>query len=307
MERVTKQYEGFVVTAASRGYVQRLNTAVRACKILPIVGESGCGKTRFLDWWLQVASSDAQFAGTQPIQPEEILLIEAAPALRSIVPMACVIFTKLLAALEGLEAGLLAQRRPQQGGRIRSWFTDRQLLSLVYEHVHPLFDQLQPQAVVVTNAHLLDDHALQLLLELRRSVRRGMARVPRCALILCGQSESSANTDSRLSKLMHAQSETRAAWPNHIHYQLMNTGEFGRAMLDIVQQNLQAAFAPDVDVRATLQLFGTWTHANWWLIDELTQTLDTALGPGREGTPRLLTNAVIANVQHAWLARNTST
>lgn len=303
---MAKQREAFVVTPTSKDNVHRLNKAVRECEVLPIIGESGCGKTRFLDWWWQSASSN-ELLSDIPVQPEEIILIEAELAPSSAVPMACVIFTKLLASLQELESALVQQRRLQPLGRIRSWITESQTLSLVYEHVHPLFEQLQPQAVVVTNAHLLDERSLNLLLELRRAARRGFALAPRCALILCAQIESSDKSGGRLSKIMNMNGETRAAWPDHIQYSLMKVGEFGTTMLTLVKENLHAEFASDVDVRATLQLFGRWTHANWWLIERLVAVLDTALGPVRESRPRIITTVVIANVQNTWLSRNTST
>ena len=141
-----KQREAFVVTPKSGERVRHLNTVVRDCDILPIVGGIGCGKNRFLNWWWQVACSESEYGGTQLVQSEEILFINAQLAPSGSVPMACVIFTKLLAALEELELALSQHRQPQIPGRLRSWITENQALSLIYEHVHPLFEQLQPQA-----------------------------------------------------------------------------------------------------------------------------------------------------------------
>ena len=78
------------------------------------------------------------------MQPEEILFINAQLAPSSAVPMTCVIFTKLLAALEELESTGLQYQRRRPRDRVRAWFTENQALSLIYEHVHPLFAQLQP-------------------------------------------------------------------------------------------------------------------------------------------------------------------
>ena len=181
------------------------------------------------------------------------------------------------------------------------------MLSLIYEHVHPLFEQLQPQAVVITNAHLLDKQTIELLLELRRPTRRGYSLIPRCALILCAQTPLGNDTDSQWSKLLNTVSETRAAWPNHLQYNSLTVNEFGIVMLTIVEENLNAKFASGLDPQTTLQLFGKWTHANWWLIEQLIIKLDTALGSMQQGKPRLVTQAVVEQVQKVWLERSQQT
>lgn len=152
----------------------------------------------------------------------------------------------------------------------------------------------------MTNAELLDERALQLLLELRRTIRRRYALVPRCALILCARVEAPSLEDSRVSKLLNKADETRAAWPDRVEYQPMSVAAFGSAMRTIIEQNLRAEFAEDVDARATLIQFGKWTHANWWLMTELVKKLDNALGPLRADTPRILTQTVIDKVQQIW-------
>ena len=78
-------------------------------------------------------------------------------------------------------------------------------------------------------------------------------------------------------------------------------------MLTIVEEDLNAKFASGLDPQTTLQLFGKWTHANWWLIEQLIIKLDTALESMQQGKPRLVTQAVVEQVQKVWLERSQQT
>jgi hypothetical protein len=77
------------------------------------------------------------------------------------------VFSKLWHGLLELDRAIYAGQRARPTGKTRSWFTEQQSLSLVYENVHPLADEINPQAFVLLNGEYLDKRALQYLLELR--------------------------------------------------------------------------------------------------------------------------------------------
>lgn len=300
MISISTQRDAFVPPAWHRERVQALNEAVLADEIVPITGASGSGKHRFLHWWWQTACADPRIVGTQSVQPEEIIFIKAQSLLRSGVPTISIIFTKLLGALQELDCLSTEHRLPHRSGPVRSWYSKRQLASLIHEVVFPLFAQIQPQAMVITNAQELDHETLSTLLDLRRMMRQGQQAKPLCALILCARVEEGTAEESPFYRLLQHEGETRAAWNAHMAITKMTVREFGETMRTIIKENLSATFAPNIDIRQALISFGTWTDANWWLIEQLTRKLDLALGPILPNQPRVITQDVLNQVQKIW-------
>ncbi|KAB8140070.1 hypothetical protein F8S13_25695 [Chloroflexia bacterium SDU3-3] len=292
--------DAFVVLPHHQERARLLNTAVLECAIVPIVGASGSGKTRFLHWWWQAACADQRMVGPTTVQPEEIIFIRAQSLGTSGIPILSVVLTQLFVALQELNCLLTEQRIPHRSGKPRSLYSKRQIASLLHEEIAPLFAEVQPQAIVITSAEVLDDETLTALLHLRRVVRRGYTYKPTCGLVLCARVEPEKIEDSRFSALLNRSPETRTAWPDHLTIDLMSVRECGLVLMKIIQEHLQATFAPDVDPRQTLITFGRWTDLNWWLVEQLVQKLDYVLGPIRGEQKRIITHEVVDKVQSLW-------
>jgi hypothetical protein len=99
-------------------------------------------------------------------------------------------------------------------------------VSLVYDFVHKLDDELQAQAYVLLNGEYLDSRALRYLLELCSPLHRGLPNVARRGLIICASVEPAAATDTKFGKMLHEIKELRAVWPNRLEIKQLDAEEF---------------------------------------------------------------------------------
>lgn len=309
--------EAFVTGPKTAERVQRLNKAVLDCEILPVVGVSGTGKDRFLDWWHQAGCADKRFAGDDLVSPHEIIMVEARPARATTISVSCLLMSSIWHALLELQRAREHGEPPRPVRAFRSLKTDRQLASLMDEGIAPLMRILDPQAIVVLDAHLLDSTALNHVLTFRRSPERGKPLVARRALILCGTEDVEARTTGKIGKLMEKTEQLRCAWYQRMVFPRLNeipkdehgndrddeATEFDEIMVRLLLQNLNANFGSEVDATQCLEDFATWTTANWHFMVELVTVLDTCLGPRRDGAPRQLTESVLTCVRKKWLER----
>lgn len=299
--------KAFITGPKTAERVQRLNTAVLDCEILPVVGETGTGKDRFLDWWWQQGCANAKFAGDMPINSDDIVLIRARAAQSTTIPVACFLMNALWHAL------LEGQRAREHGEptravhHLRALKTESHLVSLIDHAIAPLLDMLDPLAIVVLDAQLLDSTSINWLLDLRTPLRRGQPLIAERALMLCGTEDVHAKTLGRIGKLMDKTEELRQAWYRRLVFERMHTevtsDEFDRIMVRLIRHNLDAVFSDEASAAPYLEEFAAWTTTNWHLIDELANMLDRCLGPRREDGPRRLTEPVMACVREQWLKR----
>jgi hypothetical protein len=201
--------------------------------------------------------------------------------------------------------------RPVQNPR--SLKTDRQLVSLIDDAIAPLLDRLDPLAITVLDAHLLDSTALNWLLHLRAPPQRGKPLVARRALILCGTEDVNAKKTGPLGRLMEKTEQLRHAWYRKLVFRPLNeqaepangTGvtEFDQIMVRLLRQNLNAVFGDEVDAEQCLEDFATWSTASWHFIVDLVEILDQCLGPIRDSQPRQITASVMTCVKQTWVER----
>jgi hypothetical protein len=289
--------------AVSRGLA--LNETVRDAGITIMLGDEGAGKSRFLDWWWQVGASHQRVPDLLRVPPTDIVLINLAPSPGSSVSVSCVALSMIWSELRLLERAAGGGDAVRPVGRVRSLHTDAQFLSLFSDHVVPLMKELQPRAVVIGNAHYLDDRALHWLLLLRRYSEQGHALLPRHALILSARTVTGGEESGKFAHLMNGHDETKIAWSQKILLSPMPLAEFVMIIATLLRVNLNAVFGKDVDSNETTKsLFFEWTQANWWYIAELVRVLDQELGPGnKSGEPRVITSAVIDRLREGWVKR----
>jgi hypothetical protein len=298
------QRDAFILSSHMATRVKRLNQAVRDCELLFVLAPGGSGKDRFFDWWWQEGCSLPAIAGDRLVDPNEVILVALQPPPSRSVPPTCVAFIKIWHGLLELERAAANSQRPRPTGKPRSWFTEQQSLSLVYDYVAPLDDELKPQAFVLLNGEHLDRAALQYLLELRNPVQRGRPRTARRSLIICVSVDPATADDSRFAKMVSEVSELRAAWPNPLAIDLMDEVEFQEVMLRLVRENLQAVFAEDVDQDEVIQESAGWTQAEWRPIaTQLIPILDEELGPAKGEAARVLSKRVWERVGKRWEKR----
>jgi hypothetical protein len=309
--------EAFIMGPKTAERVQRLNAAVLEREILPVVGVSGTGKDRFLDWWWQQGCAQEKFAGTDLVSPEDILLVRARAVKNTSIPASCFLMNAIWHALLELQRARENGEQPRPVGNPRSLKTERQLVSLIDDMIMPLMDRLDPLAIGVLDAHLLDSTAINWLLALRAPLRRGRPPIARRALILCGTEDVEARTTGPLGKLMDKTEHLRRAWYHQLVFPRLNetpkdkdgkddeyaATEFDQIMARLLRQNLNAVFGADVDASQCLEDFARWTTANWHFMVDLVGILDECLGPQPERGPRILTAKVKECVSKKWVAR----
>ncbi|NNJ13094.1 hypothetical protein EKD04_022470 [Chloroflexales bacterium ZM16-3] len=283
---------------------RRLNQAVRNCELLFVLTPSGSGKDRFFDWWWQEGCAHPEIADNQPVNANDIILVSLTPPPSRSVPPTCVAFIKIWRGLQELDRATTAQERTRPTGKPRSWFTEQQSLSLVYDFALPLDDDLQPQAYVLLNGEYLDKAVWRYLLELQSPIQRGAPRLARRSLIICASVDPAAAEDSKFAKMISEVPELRAAWPRRMVIDLMDAAEFQEVLLRLVRQNLNAVFAEDVDQDEIIQEAANWTQGIWRLLTEqLIRIIDEELGPAKSDAPRVLTKAVWERVRKRWEKR----
>jgi hypothetical protein len=309
--------EAFITGPKTAERVQRLNAAALEREILPVVGISGTGKDRFLDWWWQQGCADKKFAGDDLVSPHDIIVVEARPARATTISVSCLLMNAIWHALLELQRARENGELPKPVREFRSLKTDRQLVSLMDDGIARLMRILDPLAIVVLDAHLLDSTALNHVLKFRMSPQRGKPLVARRALILCSTEDVEARTTGPLGKLMDKTEQLRRAWYYRLVFPRLNetpkdehgkddeqaATEFDQIMVRLLRQNLNAVFGADVDQVQCLEDFATWTTASWHFIVDLVGVLDVCLGPVRNEEPRQVTEAVMTCVKEKWLKR----
>lgn len=301
------QREAFVLSPNMPAWVKRLNQAVRDHELLPVLAPSGTGKDRLFDWWWQEGGARVDIAGERLINPDEVVLVRLVPPPSGRVVPTCVAFVKIWQALQELDYAKSTGRRANRASKPRSWYSEDHALSLVYDFVHVLDDELQPQAYVLLNGEYLDRRVLQYLLELCNPIRRGQPNTARRGLVICASVEPAVGGDSKFGKLVNEIKELRAVWPNRLEIKHMEANEFVPVMLTFIRRNLNAVFADNLDDAGRdelLQEAAAWTQAEWRLIaNQLVPLIDEELGPQKGHEPRVLTIKTWERVRKRWQQR----
>jgi hypothetical protein len=157
----------------------------------------------------------------------------------SSVPMTCVAFSMLWFALRVLDARLRGSNIEPSTHPPRSFSREQQFLSLYHDSIVPLIWELQPRAIVVSNAHLLDERTLAWLLHLRRFAYDDRPMIARHALIL--PARITDYDAGRFADLMNKNDETKVAWPNRIDFLALSVADFRRILVGLFAQNLKAS------------------------------------------------------------------
>jgi len=296
--------QAFVETPFTTSRALKLNEAVRDCGIAIMIGGRGAGKDRFLDWWWQVGASSKSIPEPLRVSPADIVLINLIPAPSGSVPVACVAFSMIWDRLKRLERVVDGSELVKPTGRTKRWYTDADFLSLFFDNVLPVMQELQPRALVVGNAQYLDERALHWLLLLRTHAEEGHPLLARHSLVFSGQVEPGGEESSKFARIMNGQSETKLAWPHKMLLTPMALPEFVAIVVVMIRRNLDTVFGSDVNANRVTTEFYEWTRGNWWYISELTKALDGALGPAKKsGESRVITEGVMNRLREAWVQR----
>jgi hypothetical protein len=291
----------YITTAQTGARVQRLNQAVLEMEVLPVIGGSGSGKRAFLEWWWRGGCADTEFAGDYPISSHEILLVRARHP-GSSASVVSDVLTGLEVALKELERAKMNGEPPQPLMNPRTLRTQGQLSSLIRHTIRPLMDKLNPQAIVILEAHYLDVPALQDLIELYAPTRRTSTRRPERGLILCGNTETPDKMATPFRTVMKAAGFTRAALPDAMVYEpLADRTEFAQIITRLVHYNLHAVPAADMPMHEITARFSEWTDKEWFLIRTMARVADTCLGKRRGDEKRPFTRKVMDCIEQTWV------
>lgn len=218
--------------------------------------------------------------------------------------MCCVTFVMLLDALTRLEAYAEGseQSRPK---RIKSWHTDGQFLSLFFDFVVPLTEQLQPRAILIGNAQYLDEPTLGWLLKLRTYPKYGDPLAARHGLILCAVVEPESIEANKFTSIVHNHHETKETWKSRLQMSPMSLSEFVAIVARFVHRNLYAEFSDDILAKQVTTEFGKWTSLRWRQLARVMEAVDQELGPApASGERRVITEEVLERVRKRFFQQN---
>lgn len=296
----------YITTAQTPARVQRLNQAVRHMDVLPIIGSSGSGKRAFLEWWWRGGCADPKYAGDYPLHSDELLFVRARHP-GATVSVISDVLTGIEVALKELERAKLNGESPQPFMTPRTLRTNGQLSSLMRHTIRPLMDKLNPQAIIILEAHYLDMPTLHDLIELYAPTRRTSIRRPERGLILCGDTVLPDKVATPFRKVLQTAGFTRAALPDAMVYEpLADRVEFAQIITRLVRQNLQAVATEELPMKEIVARFSEWTQRDWFLIRTMARIADTCLGRQTGDEPRQFTHKVRDCIEQTWLRRVTN-
>jgi len=297
----------FIELKTHHALIAKLDAAVTRKRLCTLLGPMGCGKTWLLDYWRRLRPRDQQLP-----RASEVLYVRLRSDRGLAVPKTCQLYSKLWHALQRLDRPAhLPARSPGADEDEIKMHNARQLQELFPQFIAKA-GLRNIRAIIVDNAHYLDDTALSWLLDARSYYDE--QRGPRAAraIILAGHRDTPAG--KALLNKIRDHDEAKAAWASHdIEMQHLSLIDFFEAVGWVVPRNLRAEFAPELNKqREALDL---WTiaggvrkqaddkhwfeaaGANWWSFEEIIEVLDEVLGPWDGKHPRVITQEVVERVK----------
>lgn len=299
------QLNQFIELASHQDVLKRLDTAVARKRLCTLLGPIGCGKTWLLDYWRRLRPREPH----QP-RPGEMLYIRLRPDRDLAIPTTCQLYSKLWHALQRLDRPAHLPARSSGADEDEEeikMYNARQLQELFPKFIEKA-GRRNIRAIVVDNAHYLDNTALDWLLDARTYYDEQRGPRPARAIILAGHRDTPVGR-ALLNKIKE-RDEAKAAWTGHdIEMAHLSLSDFFEVVSWVVPRNLRAEFAPDVhQQREALDLWELaggkrvkaddgrrveTAGARWWEFGAIIEALDDVLGPWDGKRPRVITREVL--------------
>ena len=205
--------------------------------------------------------------------------------------MACVVFPRIWHEIQ--QVGRPAYQRHDDEGERITMYNARQIESLRQRIIEEA-NKRDVRAIVVARANLLDDEALEWLLDLRSYRSREIGFAPRFALVLACTSSSDGSSPKIIHSLrkMH---EIAAEW-RQLKLGLIDEREAEAILGRLIYLNLYAQFEPLLDVNSIVAKLYDLTGGSWWLLRELALYIDEELGLAQSKERRQVTMDVLDRV-----------
>lgn len=275
------------LTARTKPILESLERAATRQQICTLMGPRGSGKSALVDHWHRTRiTRDAAHPRT--------IMVHLRPAQH--IPMACVLYSRLWHELLRLQQPAYVPERYAIDTAIKM-YTGRQLHSLHSQVIREL-ERLHIQAIVIDNADLLDQTALEWSLDLRTYFHPVHGYIPRRGIILVGKSSADTIRNNKLIRMLAANDEIYEGWTEQCELHTLRSDEIAHVLLTILVDHLQVSFAPDVRLQREAEELSTLLQGNWHYVARLYTILDEELGTSTHPATRQMTNKVFARAKN---------
>jgi hypothetical protein len=298
--------DNFLHCSNTRAIFQQLDKALDSqdpidhCKpVVALLGKSGAGKSCLCNYWKDLYWSNERCVSIEqtPMLYGEIDEARRAGFGRTIhaTPTACITFSELIYQLSIISARMAEPAdHPRWYRKERSLYTDAQFLWL-FDQVCREVRRLRVRALIIDNAHLLDDFTLRKLMQVRQ---KGQVTI-----VLSAQLKKNEELDEPLGDLFAKVPEAEMACTieNTLTLDLMTEHEFYDSILPELFTRLGVTGIADEllgDEQAearTLARLWQYHQGDWHRITQLTRRLHRALSLSK-GQRGLLTSAMLDQV-----------
>ncbi len=289
----------FIHHGNTRPVLADLASAIVDHEIVSLLGCEATGKSWLLryvvqDYWLY----EAQMQGNQPrVIHAEIMAGLGKTRERASTPTTVDLFTSITEGLTRISRkhdSELTHLQKTWYSKPQPQYTDRQFRSL-FAFVRDEVKRLRVSALLIDNAHLLDDFTLERLMDLRRLCGHQLA------LIFTATIEKTGGANDHLTSLLDVivrQKYKETCLPDVELVPLTPEETWGPVLKAILRDHLHVAFDPRLskeEVTAMRSLFWEDTQGDWKVIDIRRRRLEKHFGPSRNQR-RFLTREIFEQV-----------
>ena len=279
----------FLPLPATPQHLATLDRVVMTKTLATVGGPSGSGKTALVGHW----------ATTRPIRltsnPHDQVLLVALPRANAALPMEYTVCLRVWHALQRLAGThyLIPQRLQRTTYRT---FSKRNLewLSIA---VSELLEQCPIRAIVIDNAHHLDQGAIERVLEWRTWYDERRGRVVRRAVILVATTTPEPSQD-HFTTVLQQHAEAAALWRDQVTLTHLTQTECFQVLGHLIDGPLHADFSPalggqleQIGQTVCARVQGNWHYLMAWL-----QHVDLILGQPTYHRRRMITPTVLQHI-----------
>ncbi len=265
-----------------------INQAVNSRSIITIGAHYGRGLSRLLREWVMHEPKD--------VQPNQVVLVQLMDPemvsfrnMKLMTPAALLLMWETCYALRGLTKAQRSDSDRSTLAKGGSDYSESRFLQLCAE-LRTLAKKLQLRAIVIDNAHHVDD----------RGLRKLMEPCDHCeykfAIILGYQMRNHAKPAERIHKVLE-EGGAFDQWADSLVLESMEEHEFYDTILPELYLALDTEFNRDIEAAVERFQSKLWAHTggNWHQIERIATLFDQDLGPKSENA-RIITGEVEARV-----------
>jgi hypothetical protein len=265
-----------------------LNSGIRRRGVIPIGGEIGTGKSRFL--------LHCQTSAVEYVQPDQIIAISLYDPDSQSLGSTRIASTSTLIAFSELYRALTWRELPTYVRNQRDWndhpqrlYSDQQFLSLRYQ-VASRMRMIPIAVVIVDNAQFADQKLIKNLLHLRSLLDGNLA------IVLCGRTAQHSTTTQLFARTLGSVDEAVRLQTEYLQIDRCKPQYFMDHIIQPCFDGLQSDFNAEVK-RQQGQIamkWWRWTRGDWYLIELVMQLFDEELSSDKR---RIMTMDIVERLQ----------